>query len=56
MFKPKTFTKHPPHATKDEEPGPPNAERRGVRFILFNSTVLAVIALGILGTIFWVFY
>lgn len=51
MFR--SFAKHPPHATPDEETGPPNAERRGLRFLLTNSLVLAVVALALLGTLYW---
>ena len=41
----KTFSNHPPHATEEESSGPPNAEVRGVRYILRNSLILAVAAM-----------
>ena len=41
----KTWTKHAPHPEPGEHTGPPNAEVRGVRYILRNSLVLAVVAM-----------
>ncbi|MEM7499747.1 MAG: hypothetical protein AAF371_17380 [Pseudomonadota bacterium] len=51
----KSFTKHPPHSTEDEEGGPPNAENRGVNYILRNSVILAVIAMVVVFLAFFVF-
>ena len=50
----KTFSNHPPHATEEESSGPPNAEVRGVRYILRNSLVLAVAAMVAVGVYYLV--